>query len=92
MNSLKDLIAKLTIGDKKLDAQNTIVPNLRHKKALEKSLKLAVSLNEDIRKGASYELVAIDIKEILDTLGEIIGTVCKTDVVDQIFNRFCIGK
>ena len=92
MNSLKDLIAKLAIGDYRIEVRNTIIPNLRHKIALEKSLEFAVSAGEELRKGTSFELIAIDIKEALDSLGEIIGVVAKEDVIDQIFNRFCIGK
>ena len=92
LNSLKDLIAKLAVGDHQLEVQNTIIPNLRHKIALEKSLEFAVSASEELRKGTSFELIAIDIKETLDKLGEIIGAVAKEDVIDQIFSRFCIGK
>ena len=92
LSSLKDLIAKLVLGDHHLDVQSTIVPNLRQKIALEKSLKLAVSASEEIRKGTSFDLIAIDIKEILDNLGEIIGATAKEDVLEQIFKRFCIGK
>jgi tRNA modification GTPase len=92
LSSLKDLIAKLAIGDHHLDVQTTIIPNLRHKVALEKSLEFAVSAAEEIGKGTSFELIAIDIKETLDSLGEIDGAVAKEDVIDQIFNRFCIGK
>jgi tRNA modification GTPase len=92
LSTLKDLIAELAIGDHHLEVQSTIIPNLRHKIALEKSLEFAVSASEEIRKGTSFELIAIDIKETLDSLGEIIGAVAKEDVIDQIFNRFCIGK
>ena len=92
LSSLKDLIAKLALGDYHLDVQSTIIPNLRHKIALEKSLELAVSAREEIRKGTSFDLIAIDIKETLDNLGEIIGVVAREDVIDQIFKRFCIGK
>ncbi len=92
LSSLKDLIAKLAIGDHQIEIQNTIIPNLRHKNALEKSMELVVSASEEIRKGISFELIAIDIKEALEKLGEIIGVVAKEDVIDQIFNRFCIGK
>ena len=92
LSSLKDLIAKLAIGDYKLEVQNKIIPNLRHKIALEKSLEFAVSAGEELRKGTSFELIAIDIKDTLDSLGEIIGAVAKEDVIDQIFRRFCIGK
>ena len=92
LSSLKDLIAKLALGDHHLDVQSTIIPNLRHKIALEKSMELAVSASEEIRKGTSFDLIAIDIKETLDSLGEIIGAVAKEDIIDQIFKRFCIGK
>ena len=89
---LKDLISKLALGNHHLDIQSTIIPNLRHKIALEKSLEFAVSAGEELLKGTSFELIAIDIKETFDSLGEIIGTVAKEDIIDQIFNRFCIGK
>ena len=92
VSSLKDLIAKLAIGDHRLEVQNRIIPNLRHKIALEKSLEFVVSASEELCKGTSYELIAIDIKETLDKLGEIIGSVAKEDVIDQIFSRFCVGK
>jgi tRNA modification GTPase len=92
LSSLKDLIAKLAIGDHQPEVQNRIIPNLRHKIALEKSLEFVVSASEELCKGTSYELIAIDIKETLDKLGEIIGAVAKEDVIDQIFSRFCIGK
>jgi tRNA modification GTPase len=92
LSSLKDLIATLAIGDPHLEIQSTIIPNLRHKIALEKSLEFAVSAREEIHKGTPLELIAIDIKETLDSLGEIIGVVDKEDVIDQIFSRFCIGK
>jgi len=92
LNDLKDLIADLTVSDHHLEIQNTIIPNLRHKIALQKSLEILTSANREIGEGASFELIAIDIKEAIDRLGEIIGYVAGEDVIDQIFNRFCIGK
>jgi tRNA modification GTPase len=47
---------------------------------------------EEIRKETSFEFISIDIRETIDSLGEIIGDTAKEDVVDQIFSRFCIGK
>ena len=38
------------------------------------------------------ELVAVDLKEALDALGEIIGVVTTEEILDQIFGQFCIGK
>jgi tRNA modification GTPase len=89
---LKELIAKLATGEYRFEVRNRIVPNLRHKIALEKSLALAVSAAEEIRKGTPIELIAIDIQETIDSLGEIIGVSVREDVIDLIFSRFCIGK
>ncbi len=92
INELKDLIARLTIGERGFEVGNKIIPNLRHKIALERSLQLSVSAVEEIRKETPFELIAIDILEAVDTLGEVIGVTVKEDVIDQIFSRFCIGK
>jgi tRNA modification GTPase len=92
MSELKDLIANLSIGEYGIEVQNKIIPNLRHKTALERTLQVCVSAVEEIRKETSFEFIAIDIKEAIDSLGEIIGDTAKDDVIDQIFSRFCIGK
>ena len=38
------------------------------------------------------ELLAIDLREGLDHLGRILGTVYTDDILDRVFSKFCIGK
>jgi tRNA modification GTPase len=38
------------------------------------------------------ELIAIQLQDAIDALGQILGTTVKVDVLDQIFSQFCIGK
>jgi tRNA modification GTPase len=92
LNTLKDVIAQRTLGDAHLEVKDTVIPNLRHKNALLKSLELSISARDEIRKGTSFELIAIDVQEALDRLDEVVGTTVKEDIVDHIFSRFCIGK
>jgi tRNA modification GTPase len=92
LNELKDLIVNLSIGEYGFETKNAIIPSLRHKIALERSLGLCVAAIEEIRKDTSFEFIAIDIREAMDSLGEIIGDTANEEIVDQIFNRFCIGK
>ena len=92
IETLKDLIKKIALGEEGLDNENTIVPNFRHKLALEKSLEFASSVTQGLKTGIPYELVAIDLKEAIDSLGEILGVTSKVNVLDQIFSKFCIGK
>lgn len=69
-----------------------IVPSLRHKVAIGKALTASRDVVEGFRTGRPPELVAVDLKEALDALGEIIGVTTTEEILDQIFNRFCIGK
>jgi tRNA modification GTPase len=92
LGALKDLIAKLSMGEFQLEADNVTIPNLRHKLALERCLQLATSAVEAIKSKTPFELVAIDIQESIDALGEIVGLTTREEIIDQIFSRFCIGK
>ncbi|MBC7654202.1 MAG: tRNA uridine-5-carboxymethylaminomethyl(34) synthesis GTPase MnmE, partial [Oligoflexus sp.] len=38
------------------------------------------------------DFLALDIKQALHYLGEIVGTVTTDDLLDNIFSKFCIGK
>lgn len=92
LDVLKDLIAKTAISEQILEIEHAIVPNLRHKIALDRSLQAASSAIEGMRKRIHLELIAIDIKEAMDSLGEITGVIANEDMLDRIFSRFCIGK
>jgi tRNA modification GTPase len=70
----------------------SIVPNLRHKLAIEKALRAGREAVKGFETQRAAELVAVDLKEVLDALGEIIGVVTTEDILDQIFSQFCIGK
>lgn len=37
-------------------------------------------------------LVAVEIREALEGLGAVMGTVYTDDILDQVFSKFCIGK
>ena len=39
-----------------------------------------------------YELVASEIRNLAQCLGEVTGTVYTDDILDRVFSRFCIGK
>ncbi len=92
LDELKDLIVKISLGENSLDHQAAIVPNLRHKLILDQCLVSLCSVVDGLDRGSPLDLIAIDVKEALDLLGEITGGSADNDVIDQIFSRFCIGK
>jgi len=38
------------------------------------------------------EIIAIELRNSLDSLGEIVGAVTTEDILNKIFSDFCIGK
>jgi tRNA modification GTPase len=70
----------------------SVVPNLRHKMALDRGLAASREAVEGFRTGRPPELVAVDLKDALDALGEITGVVTTEEILNQIFSRFCVGK
>jgi tRNA modification GTPase len=70
----------------------SVVPNLRHKLAIERSLMAGRDAVEGFKTERPPELVAVDLKDAIDALGEITGIVTTEEILDQIFSRFCVGK
>lgn len=91
INVLKHLIT--TISSAPLsDRRDRIVPNLRQKKLLEKTMVAVSETAAGLRRGDPVELACIDLKGAIDALSEVAGDNIRPDVLDCIFSRFCIGK
>ena len=53
------------------------------------SLKEALNLEN---KGESLDIIASFIRDSVNFLGEITGEVTAVDILEEIFNKFCVGK
>jgi tRNA modification GTPase len=42
--------------------------------------------------GVPADMLSIDLRRAIDALGEITGETAREDIVDRIFEQFCIGK
>jgi tRNA modification GTPase len=92
IEALKARIVATAFGETPIEIEAGIVPNLRQKLLLEDSLKAAQAVRRELNNGNRAELIAIQLQEAIDALGEILGTTVKVDVLEEIFSRFCIGK
>jgi tRNA modification GTPase len=66
--------------------------NQRHKTALEQTKESLQKALESITAGLSPEFISLDLRGALDNLGLIIGATYTEDILERIFNAFCIGK
>ncbi len=72
--------------------ETPLLTNLRHKVALDKGGTALGRVREGCAGRRSLELIAADLKQATDALGEITGEVTTDEILSEIFSRFCIGK
>jgi len=90
---LEDRLVEASVGrDQGSPSETPMVTNLRQKRGLEQALQSLEKARESLDTGLSSEFVAVDLRQALDHLGEIIGEVTTEDILGNIFSRFCIGK
>ena len=66
--------------------------NARQISLVKKSILALENCLNQIENNLEIDLLAIDIKECYNLLGEIIGETYKDELLDEIFTNFCLGK
>ncbi|MBO7197485.1 MAG: tRNA uridine-5-carboxymethylaminomethyl(34) synthesis GTPase MnmE [Tidjanibacter sp.] len=70
----------------------TVVSNSRHYAALCEGREALSRAREGLEMSLSSELVSMDVRVVLDSIGTITGEVTSSDILTEIFSKFCIGK
>ncbi|WP_073399595.1 tRNA uridine-5-carboxymethylaminomethyl(34) synthesis GTPase MnmE [Mucilaginibacter sp. OK098] len=90
IDELKNKIYTSAIKDQ-LSGDETLVTNIRHLEALQKTEEALIMVLNGIDSVTS-DFLSMDIKQALHYLGEITGAVTTDDLLENIFSKFCIGK
>ncbi|MDP9048889.1 MAG: tRNA uridine-5-carboxymethylaminomethyl(34) synthesis GTPase MnmE, partial [Bacteroidota bacterium] len=90
IDDLKNKIYTAAIKDQ-LTGDETLVTNIRHLEALQKTEEALIRVQNGIDTVTS-DFLSMDIKQALHYLGEITGAVTTDDLLENIFSKFCIGK
>jgi tRNA modification GTPase len=64
----------------------------RHRDALVRAAAAMADAEVAIETGEPVDVVAIDIAEALEALGEITGETTSEDILESLFCNFCVGK
>lgn len=92
IEELKEVIFKELVSGKVGVNGESVTPNLRQRKILEKAKREIESCIIDKRENQPVELVSVMLNNVLQILGEISGNRNREDLYDHIFSQFCIGK
>jgi tRNA modification GTPase len=91
LKKLKDfLIKNIRISDEEL--HSGILTNTRHIAAVKRSISSLNKAIKSIKNDLGFEFTAFDLKEASSALEEVIGKITTDDILNQIFENFCIGK
>lgn len=69
-----------------------VITNVRHKNLISKSIENIKKARETLENNMPSDIVSIFIKNILESLGEIIGEEVTENIINEIFAKFCLGK
>ena len=92
VQELEKVMRALILNGRLEMPQGLVIGTARQKNLLEKVLKELNHACEGCRLGLSDELIASDVRQALDCLGELAGEVVNDDILDVLFRQFCIGK
>ncbi len=89
---LENKLKEIVYGGEVYQKDSLLVTNARHERLL-KEAKQSLSDGVDlVRLNQPLEFLEIDVKRAYDALGEIIGETVSEDIINEVFQRFCLGK
>lgn len=92
MTELRDAIQQIVIGAGSLSSDHPIAINARHKSCFQRVETHLSAAQRALQATAAPEFIALDLREALQALGDVIGHTDIEQILDVIFSSFCIGK
>ena len=93
LDNLRSVIKERFIrGDGADSRESVVLSDRRHREALVRSLASLTTVLDLLDKDSPLEFLALELRDSLSALGEITGETTPDDVLNNIFNKFCIGK
>ena len=69
-----------------------LITNVRHQELINKAIESTRMAIDDLNNDMPIDIISINIKQILEHLGEITGDNISEDIIKSIFSKFCLGK
>ena len=68
------------------------IQNARQERLLREALAALQDAEAAAQDYLPYDYIVIDVRSAIDLLGEITGDTVQDEIINEIFERFCIGK
>ncbi len=92
IDELKNTIKKIFNLEQIEKEDMTYLTSARSVAILKKVNEQINELEKNINNNMPIDMIELDIKNIWNLLGEIIGDTYEEELIDELFSRFCLGK
>lgn len=92
IKELADRIEDLVYAGKVNQQNSVMVTNVRHERILKEAFTAAGDALQMIEMKQPLEFIEIDVNRCYELSGEIIGQTATDDIIEKVFERFCLGK
>lgn len=92
ITELKKAVFDTVTGGREQWEEGGCAPNFRHKQALALAYEACSRVLSSLTMGLTNDLIAVDLQECLEQLSGIVGETTTEDILDVIFEQFCLGK
>ena len=92
-NDIEPLKQELVrIAKSSMQTSAVMLSNARHYEAVTRAHEAIERVQVGLNEGLSGELLSMDLNDCLNALGEVTGQITNSEVLANIFSKFCIGK
>jgi tRNA modification GTPase len=92
IDKLEKRIKTIVLGEEEFNIERKVIVNNRQKNILEETNKILKNAIKAMKLKMSEEFPSSDLRQSYDLLGEITGQTTTNEILDGIFEKFCIGK
>lgn len=92
IDELKNKIKQIFNLDKIETSDLTYLTNARSISLLKQALNAITDIKMGIGNNLPIDMLEIDLKNVWNLLGSIIGVTYEEELIDQLFSQFCLGK
>ena len=92
IDSLKSKIKEMFNLENITTKDYTYLSNSRQISLITKAYQSILSAEKSLNESLPIDLIAIDLKECFDLLGQVIGISYTDEIIDNLFENFCVGK
>jgi len=92
VHGLQDIISYLSTTAKQTDTHHAFLLNERQAILLKEYLSAIQRALILTQQGMTTDVLAIELRSALDTIGLILGTIYTEELLNDVFANFCIGK